>query len=126
MTGRTDRAGQLMSLPALDAGRGLLSRRASRSVLEKGAAYVLASGLGLIFMGPFLFALSGSLMTPAELYVIPPKWVPSTPMWENYDKVWTMVPFARYAANTLVITFLAMTGQIVSSCLVAYGFARFA
>jgi ABC-type glycerol-3-phosphate transport system permease component len=125
VTARTDQSGQPAGIAASDARTGILSRRASRSVLLKCVVYALALGLGFAFMGPFLFALSGSLMTPAELYVIPPRWVPSTPMWENYGRVWTAVPFARYAVNTLVITVFAMAGQIVSSCLVAYGFARF-
>jgi len=76
-------------------------------------------------MAPFLFAMSGSLMTPAELYVIPPRWIPSSLRWDNYATVWDMLPWILYIRNTLIITGLAMTGQFASCALVAYGFARF-
>jgi multiple sugar transport system permease protein len=91
----------------------------------KTVSYVVASVLGLLFLGPFLFALSGSLMTPAELYVVPPRWVPSHLIWENYAEIWSLVPFTLYIRNTLTITLLAMVGQLASASLVAYGFARF-
>jgi len=103
----------------------LWRRQSTRSVAVRVIAYVLAAAFGLAFLGPFLFALSGSLMTPAELYVVPPRWIPSKLIWENYVTVWTMVPFPLYIRNTLIITALAMAGQLASCCLVAYGFARF-
>jgi ABC-type glycerol-3-phosphate transport system permease component len=36
-----------------------------------------------------------------------------------------MVPLARFFQNTLIITVIALTGTLISSTLVAYGFARF-
>jgi ABC-type glycerol-3-phosphate transport system permease component len=45
--------------------------------------------------------------------------------WENYPEALTVVPFGRYLFNTLVVVFLGMTGMLISSSLVAYGFARF-
>jgi ABC-type glycerol-3-phosphate transport system permease component len=104
---------------------GLFSRRSTRSIVERTVVYLLTAVLGAMFLGPFLFAVSGSLMQPSELYLIPPKWVPSRLLWENYARVWTMVPFPRYILNTLIVTAFAMVGQLGSSSLVAYGFARF-
>jgi ABC-type glycerol-3-phosphate transport system permease component len=112
--------------PGLAVARpGLLRRNSTRVLALRAVVYLLAVTLGLIFMAPFLFAVSGSLMSPAELYVIPPRWIPSTLLWENYAKVWSMLPWPRYVRNTLIITVVAMAGQIVSCSLVAYGFARF-
>jgi ABC-type glycerol-3-phosphate transport system permease component len=123
------RADQLADQPilvALPAARpGWLRRRSTWTLAIKALTYVLATVFGLLFLGPFLFAVSGSLMRPAELYVIPPRWLPSTPVWGNYLTVWTMVPFALYIRNTLIVTSLAMLGQLASCSLVAYGFARF-
>jgi multiple sugar transport system permease protein len=104
---------------------GLLRRGSTRSLVARAIVYALAVALGLAFLAPFLFALSGSLMSPAELYVVPPRWIPSRLLWENYAKVWSMLPWVLYVRNTLVITGLAMVGQFASCSLVAYGFARF-
>jgi ABC-type glycerol-3-phosphate transport system permease component len=103
----------------------LFRRRSTRVIGMKAVSYLLAIVLGLLFMGPFLFALSGSLMLPSELYVVPPRWIPSQLVWENYATIWSLVPFTLYIRNTLTITLLAMLGQLVSCSLVAYGFARF-
>jgi multiple sugar transport system permease protein len=45
--------------------------------------------------------------------------------WGNYPEALTIVPFARYLMNTLLVTFIGMLGMLISSTLVAYGFSRF-
>ena len=45
--------------------------------------------------------------------------------WENYSEALTMVPFGTYARNSVTVTFVGMFGTLLSSSLVAYGFARF-
>lgn len=45
--------------------------------------------------------------------------------WENYPTAFTQVPFNRYLINTLIVTFVGMTGMLLSCSLVAYGFSRF-
>ncbi|GIV67169.1 carbohydrate ABC transporter permease [Caldilinea sp.] len=44
---------------------------------------------------------------------------------ENYAEAMTAVPFPRYLLNTLIVTFVGMTGVLLSCTLVAYGFSRF-
>ena len=45
--------------------------------------------------------------------------------WENYPEAINAMPFWRYLANTLIVTFAGMFGMLFSSSLVAYGFSRF-
>jgi multiple sugar transport system permease protein len=45
--------------------------------------------------------------------------------WENYPIAFTQVPFGRYLVNTLIVTFVGMTGMLLSCSIVAYGFSRF-
>ena len=45
--------------------------------------------------------------------------------WENYPEALTAMPFFRYLANTLIVTFVGMAGMLFSCSLVAYGFSRF-
>jgi ABC-type glycerol-3-phosphate transport system permease component len=104
---------------------GFAHRRSTQTLALTVVTYILAVGLGLVFLAPFAFAVTGSLMTPAELYVLPPRWIPSALQWVNYRDVWNFVPWPTFIKNTLIITAFAMFGQMASSCLVAYGFARF-
>ncbi len=49
---------------------------------------------------------------------------PKTLNWKNFPESLTFLPFAQYFANTSLITFAAMIGQLVSSPMVAFAFAR--
>ncbi len=123
---RTEPAAAVSSRPrVVAAGPSFARRRSTQMLVVKVVAYVLAICFGFVFMGPFLFAVTGSLMTSYELYKIPPVWIPKVPQFINYANVWNFVPWAVFTKNTLIITFFAMIGQICSACLVAYGFARF-
>lgn len=48
------------------------------------------------------------------------------PSWENYKEALTPpnFKFVQYLRNTLIITFAALIGQVISCSLVAFGFAR--
>jgi multiple sugar transport system permease protein len=48
-----------------------------------------------------------------------------TPRWDNYPKSLKRMNFSTALANTTVITVLCVIGQILSSSLVGFGFARF-
>jgi multiple sugar transport system permease protein len=87
--------------------------------------YAILLVLTLLFMGPFAFAVTTSLKTPYEIFVFPPKWIPDEWRFVNYVDAMTQAPFDLFFTNTLLITGLSMFGQITSSILVAYGFARF-
>jgi multiple sugar transport system permease protein len=45
--------------------------------------------------------------------------------WENFKRAWVTVDFPRLYRNTLVIAISGTLGTLISSTLVAYGFARF-
>ncbi len=110
----------------------LLGRRSTRKTVANGITYVLLILGGFIILIPFLWMVSTSLKTEEQLFVWPPEWLPDPIAFENYPDAWislgSIAPgltFARVIANTLFITLLAMFGEILSSSIVAYGFARF-
>jgi multiple sugar transport system permease protein len=47
------------------------------------------------------------------------------PQWSNFGEVWQGLNFPRVFVNTLAIAVIGMTGTLLSSISVAYGFARF-
>jgi ABC-type glycerol-3-phosphate transport system permease component len=68
--------------------------------------------------------LSTALKENSEVFLFPPRWIPTTLNWDNFVKGLTFLPFARYFGNTSLITFGAVVGQMVSSPMVAFAFAR--
>lgn len=100
---------------------GLRTRHLIAQVLTYG---LLLLGLAVVLV-PLYWMIATSLKTETALFVLPPQWVPDPVRWQNYLEVWQLIPLARYFANSLFITGMAMIGEILTCALVAYGFARF-
>jgi multiple sugar transport system permease protein len=98
---------------------------------QKALADVVSYGLlGLgaaLVLVPFLWMIGTSLTAQSRLFIYPPQFIPDPVVWRNYLEAWNALPvsFTRFTANTLFITVLAMTAEIFTCSLVAYGFARF-
>lgn len=73
---------------------------------------------------PFLWMISSSFKTPAEIIKIPPVLVPAELQWQNYVEAWTAAPFGRYLINTIIITVFTTIGVLITSVLSAFAFSR--
>lgn len=88
---------------------------------------ILQIGLTLFlitFLAPAFWMVSSSLKASTEVFQHPIMWVPETPQWSNYAKVFQTLPFAKFAWNTFVVVTLAVIGTVLSTAVVAYGLAR--
>jgi multiple sugar transport system permease protein len=82
--------------------------------------------LALLFLFPLYWTFVTALKDKTELLTWPPIWWPASPGWGNFAEAWTLRPFATFFINSTLITVLSTIGQMLSSSLVAFGFARFA
>lgn len=112
----------------------ILSRRASASraadlsrFIRSPLLYIVSTVLGLMFLFPFFYTVMSSLKEPFELFTVPPTIIPKRLQWVNYVETVSMpmAPYGLWFYNTVVITFLSTSGGVLTSCLVAFGFARF-
>jgi ABC-type glycerol-3-phosphate transport system permease component len=99
------------------------SRRLRRAVTRTLSYLVLGAG-SLLFLAPLVWQLSTSLKTSADTVRFPPVLVSNPPQWQNYTELFERFPFARYAANSALVTSLVIIGTLLSSSMAAYGFAR--
>lgn len=88
------------------------------------AHYAALTVLGAVFLFPFFWMVSTSLKTNQEIFRWPPSLLPEVAQWGNYVRAVQAFPFAQYLFNTLCIAGFSVLGAVVSSSLVAYGFAR--
>jgi ABC-type glycerol-3-phosphate transport system permease component len=114
----------IRSLAGRDASR--LRVRPARSLARKAGVYVALVAGGVAMMIPFLWMLTTSLKTRAEVFSSPPFSFPSGLHWENYSKMWFAMPdvtFGTFFQNSIVIASLATLGQLVTCSMAAYAFA---
>jgi len=98
---------------------------ASRLRIQSVINHVLLSAISLLMLYPVFWWIGASLKKNEEMR-LPTIW-PETPMWENYTKGWTFsaeYSFTHFFANTLMMEFWSVLGAVLSSAVVAYGFAR--
>lgn len=95
-----------------------------RKQAVKIATYILLIMGSFFCLIPLAWMLRSSLMSSAEIFEMPPKWIPTPPRWSNYQQALTVLPFARYFFNTIVIVVLVVAGSVFTSSLCAYGLAR--
>jgi multiple sugar transport system permease protein len=88
--------------------------------------FLLGLGAAIVLV-PFWWMVKTSLTAETRLFDFPPQLFPDPVVWRNYLEAWNALPvsFTRFTANTIFITVLAMTAEIFTCSLVAYGFARF-
>jgi ABC-type glycerol-3-phosphate transport system permease component len=99
------------------------SQRVRRTAARVLSYLVLGAGC-LLFLTPLAWQLTTSLKTSADTVRFPPVLVSIPPQWQNYAELFERFPFARYAANSALVTSLVIVGTLLSSSLAAYGFAR--
>jgi ABC-type glycerol-3-phosphate transport system permease component len=82
---------------------------------------VLILGTALA-LGPFIWVLSASLMSTAEIAA--GRVLPSTPIVENYARAWEMANLALYFWNSIRVALIAVVGELIFCVPAAYAFAR--
>jgi ABC-type sugar transport system, permease component len=95
-----------------------------KSPVRAGLSHLILIGFGLFFALPFYWLLTTALKTDDQIFRIPPVWIPSPAVWENFPRALTYVPFGRYTWNTLQICVLSVVGTVLSCALVAYSLAK--
>jgi sn-glycerol 3-phosphate transport system permease protein len=73
---------------------------------------------------PFLYMVTMSLKTPAETFAIPMKLLPDAPQWANYVRTWNLLPFARFAINSVIYTVLITVIKTLMGLMAGYAFGR--
>ncbi|GIV79534.1 MAG: ABC transporter permease [Litorilinea sp.] len=101
-----------------------LSRNRLFQGLWLGFLQILMTVLVISFLVPTLWMVSSSLKASTEIFTHPIQWLPQTPQWHNYAKVFELQPMGTFIKNTVIVVIFAVLGTVISSTMVAYSFAR--
>lgn len=91
---------------------------------KKPLIYLLLIAGSLIMIFPFIWMLSASLKTDAQVFEYPIRWIPENPKWQNYIDIWQRIDFLTYYKNTLLLTVMVTGLSLFTSSLAAYAFSK--
>jgi multiple sugar transport system permease protein len=90
-----------------------MKQRLRRVRLRSLLHHVASIAVLLVFVLPLVWAVSASLRQPG----LPPprtiEWIPNPVAWDNYARIFELLPMARYVMNSLVVTILAVPITLV-------------
>lgn len=91
-------------------------------ILGKVLLYLILLIGAAIFIFPFFWMISNSLMTLGE--TITRQLVPKVPQWVNYKEAWDQANFSKYFMNSVLVTLGTLAGLLFTSVLAGYAFGR--
>ena len=94
-------------------------------LLSRFLIYTTLIVLGITWIFPLYWMVTSSLKDDPQIYTVPPVLIPNPAFWNNFYDAWTRFDFNRAAFNSVFLYSVPVTFfTLVSSMLVAYGFAR--
>ncbi len=86
--------------------------------------YCILSIVGITMIFPFLWMFSTSLKDLGQVFTTGINLIPNPVKWSNYVKAWSSIPFGRFYVNSVFVAVTVTAGQVFTSSLAAYAFAR--
>lgn len=103
------------------------------SPLQRALSHTVLIALSIPYLLPLIWMVSTSLKSDAQIFpregqafspVSLRNLIPDPVRGENYPDAMKTVPFLIYLQNTLILCIFNVVGTVLSSAVVAYGFAR--
>lgn len=95
-----------------------------RRVVASAVWYTVLTAVALVMIVPFVWMVSTSLQPLDRVFAHALQWLPVPPQWHNYNRAWHAVPFDRFFFNSIVVAVAVTAGQVITSAMAAYAFAR--
>lgn len=86
--------------------------------------YAILTIGALTMLLPFFWMISTSFKTAGQAVAMPPVWIPKDLQISNYEKALSMAPFGRYFLNSVLVTAISTTGELITTILAAFAFSR--
>lgn len=99
-------------------------RKPARFYLVRTIQYLVMIAISSVFMIPLVWLVSSSLKEQGQVFAYPPVWIPDPIKWSNYPEALDRAPLLLWLRNTSFITGMTILGNVVTSSMVAFGFAR--
>jgi multiple sugar transport system permease protein len=96
----------------------------AQMLVTAGLKHVMLILIALSCIVPFVWMLSTSFKTPAQVFTFPPELIPDPIVINAWRRIFTEIPIVRYTANSVFVATTVMAAQLAFNILAAYAFAR--
>jgi len=99
----------------------------NRQIIKNVVIYAALIFLAALFLFPLAWSFLNSVKTPREALSVPPTYLPTTVVFDNYIELTTYGRggVVRRVTNSTIVALITVVGTIILSTLGGYGFARF-
>lgn len=96
-----------------------------RSIILKTLLYLILFGLAFIFLHPFIYLIVTSFKSYNDINNTIIKWIPREFSPQNWSLAWEALNANKTIINSILVTFIATIGHLLSASMAGYGLARF-
>jgi ABC-type glycerol-3-phosphate transport system permease component len=87
------------------------------------ARHLALIAVSVVMLMPFYWVLKTAI-TNENIYAYPPRLLPQDPHPYNFVDVWYLIPFPRYLLNSIIVSALAVAGNVVLNAMAAYALTQ--
>ncbi|CAM3603392.1 carbohydrate ABC transporter permease [Marinicrinis lubricantis] len=99
----------------------------TKRYVKRTLYHLFLAGFAFLMLYPVIWLLMSSFKPSETIFVTADSLIPETWIWDNYKQGWEGIggySFLVFIKNSLVIVALSTVGHVISSALIAFGFAR--
>jgi multiple sugar transport system permease protein len=97
----------------------------ARHHLDRWLFFLIALILVIILLFPLFWMVRISISPRAELFLVPPKWLPGSINPQGYRSILAEGNFLRYYLNSMIVALATVCICLFAGILAAYSFSRF-
>lgn len=102
----------------------IMGKTVIKKIVSHLFIYVVLLIFSAIMVIPFLWMTSTAFKFEQDVFKFPIQWIPQNIRWMNFQEVFTQIPFIMYYGNTIKLSTIITLGQLLTSALAAYSFAK--
>lgn len=91
---------------------------------KKGVVYIVLGLLTIVMVFPFYWTIMTAFKRSVGALTFPPEFLVTNPTLINFREIFSVLPFAQFFLNSIIVTMSVVLGQLFICSLAGYAFAR--
>lgn len=92
--------------------------------IRPAVLYAALIVLALITILPFIWVISGSLRTTADIQANPGAWLPSEVTFDNFGRLFSRNGFGTFLSNSVIVAIVIVIGNLIAASMAGFALAK--